>query len=61
MIRLFIPDPDPDFLPILDPGSRGQKGSGSRTQNPDPQHCKIPMKFNADPYRRYRLVSEKEP
>ncbi len=26
----FIPDPDPDFLPIPDPGSRGQKGTGSR-------------------------------
>ncbi len=28
--RPFIPDPDPDFLPIPDPGSRGQKGYGSR-------------------------------
>jgi hypothetical protein len=30
---MFIPDPDPDFLPILDPGYRGQKdtGSGSET------------------------------
>jgi hypothetical protein len=27
---LVIPDPDPDFLPIPDPGSRGQKGAGSR-------------------------------
>ncbi len=27
---LFIPDPDLDFLSILDPGSRGQKGTGSR-------------------------------
>jgi hypothetical protein len=35
---LFIPDPDPDFLPIPDPGSRGQKGTGSRIQDPDPQH-----------------------
>jgi hypothetical protein len=26
-----IPDPDPDFLPIPDPGSRGQKGTGSRS------------------------------
>jgi hypothetical protein len=25
-----IPDPDADFLPILDPGSRDQKGTGSR-------------------------------
>jgi hypothetical protein len=28
MIR--IPDPDPDFLPIPDPGYRGNKGTGSR-------------------------------
>ncbi len=27
---LFISDPDPDFLPIPDPGSRGEKGTGSR-------------------------------
>jgi hypothetical protein len=25
-----IPDPDADFLPIPDPGSRGKKGTGSR-------------------------------
>ncbi len=25
-----ISDPDPDFLPIPNPGSRGQKGTGSR-------------------------------
>jgi hypothetical protein len=31
--------PDPDFLPIPNPGSRGQKGTGSRIQDPDPQHC----------------------
>jgi hypothetical protein len=35
---LFIPDPDPDFLPIPDPGSRGQKGTGSRIPYPDLQH-----------------------
>ncbi len=27
---MFIQDTDLDFLPILDPGSRGQKGPGSR-------------------------------
>ncbi len=26
----LIPDPDPDFLPIPDPGLRGQKATGSR-------------------------------
>ncbi len=34
---LFIPDPDPDFLPISDPGSKGQKGTVSRIFDPDPQ------------------------
>jgi hypothetical protein len=28
-IRIPDPDPDPDFLPVPDPGSRGQKGTGS--------------------------------
>ncbi len=37
---LFIPDPDPDFLPIPDPGSRGQKGTRSRIPDPDQQHWK---------------------
>ncbi len=32
------PDPDADFLPIPDPGSRGQKGTRSRIPDPDPQH-----------------------
>jgi hypothetical protein len=30
--NMFFYDPDPDFLPIPDPGSRGQKGTGSRIQ-----------------------------
>ncbi len=38
---LFILIPDPDFLPIPDRGSRGQKGTGSRI--PDPQHCLLPL------------------
>ena len=25
--------------PFPDPGSRGQKGTGSRIPDPDPQHC----------------------
>ncbi len=28
----MIRDPDPVFLPIPDPGSRGQKGTGSRSR-----------------------------
>jgi hypothetical protein len=27
--------------PIPDPGSRGQKGTGSRIPDPDPQHCNV--------------------
>jgi hypothetical protein len=38
-----IPDPDADFLPIPDPGSRGQKGTGSRIRIRNTGH------FNADP------------
>ena len=46
-----IPDPDADFLPIPDPGSRGQKGTGSRIRirntghhsDADPQH--LPCSF----------------
>ncbi len=36
--RLFIPDPDPDLLPIPDPGSRGLKGARSWIPDLDPQH-----------------------
>jgi hypothetical protein len=32
---LRIPTLDPAFLPIPDPGSRGQKGTGSRIRNTD--------------------------
>jgi hypothetical protein len=31
--------PGSEFLPIPDPGSRGQKGTDSRIPDPDPQHC----------------------
>jgi hypothetical protein len=31
--RIQIPDPDLDFLPFPDPGSRAQKGTGSRIRN----------------------------
>jgi hypothetical protein len=30
--------PDPGFLPIPDPRSRCQKGTGSGIPDPDPQH-----------------------
>jgi hypothetical protein len=41
---LFIPDPDPDFLPIPDPGipDLGVKkvpDPGSLIPDPDKQHC----------------------
>ncbi len=34
----FILDPDPDFLPIPDPRSRGRKGTGSRIRTTSEQH-----------------------
>ncbi len=36
---LFIPDPDPDFLPIPDPKLRIQGSKRHRISDPDPQHC----------------------
>ncbi len=48
-----IPDPDADFLPIPDPGSRGQKGTRSRIPDPDPQHWMEPMlwiRIRLDPH-----------
>jgi hypothetical protein len=33
-----IPDPDPYFLPNPYPGSRGQKGTGSRIRHTDSNH-----------------------
>ncbi len=41
MIRDVIPDPDLDFLPIPDPGSRVKKISGSWIPDPDPQYCPV--------------------
>jgi hypothetical protein len=38
---LTILDLDPDFLSIPDPGSRGQKGTGSQIS--DPQHYPKPI------------------
>ncbi len=29
--------------PFPDPGSRGQKGTGSPIPDPDPQHCNLPI------------------
>ncbi len=36
---LFIPDPDPNFLPIPVPRSRIQGSERHRIPDPDPQHC----------------------
>jgi hypothetical protein len=36
---MFIPDPDLDFLPVPDPGSRGQNGTGSRIRNTGSGTC----------------------
>ncbi len=37
---MFTPNPDPDFLTIPDPGSRGQKGIGSRIRIRITDFCK---------------------
>jgi hypothetical protein len=49
---MFIPDPDLDILTILDPGSRRLKGTGSqiRIPDPDPQHWKVPVRYNYGGY-----------
>jgi hypothetical protein len=51
---VFIPDPYPNFLPIpdLDPGSRGQKGTGSRIRIRNTVRkswVKVHKFFDADP------------
>jgi hypothetical protein len=41
MIRAVHPGsriPNPEFLPVPHPGSSGQKGTGTRIPDPDPQH-----------------------
>jgi hypothetical protein len=48
---LFVPDPD--FLPIPDTGSRGQKGTGSRIRNTDKKG-----RLNIPSLERERLLSE---
>jgi hypothetical protein len=47
---MFLPDPDSDFLPIPDPGSRGQKGTGSRirihnTAGPHWNQCGLRIRY----------------
>ncbi len=60
---LFIPDPDPDFLPFPDPGSRGQKGTGSWIQGskrhriPDPGIKKAPDPGSGSATLNWTLVS----
>jgi hypothetical protein len=44
--KIWVWDPgseirDPEKKPIPDPGSRGQKGTGSRIPDPDPHHCRL--------------------
>jgi hypothetical protein len=37
--RIGILDPNPDFLPIPDPGIKKTPDHGSGILDPDPQHC----------------------
>ncbi len=41
-----IPDPDLDFLPIPDPGSRGQKGTGFRTRIRNTGHIGFTVRWS---------------
>jgi hypothetical protein len=38
-IWIWDPGSGKNLFRILDPGFRGQKGTGSRIPDPDPQHC----------------------
>jgi hypothetical protein len=44
-----IRDPGSGKNLIPDPGSRGQKGTGSRIPDPDPQHC-LSVCVSGQPY-----------
>jgi hypothetical protein len=39
MLQIRTPDPDPDFLPIPNPGVKKALEPGSWILDPDPQHC----------------------
>jgi hypothetical protein len=56
-IWVWDPGSGKNLFRIPDPGSRGQKGTGSRIQDPDPQHC-IPdpgVKKAPDPGSKIRI------
>jgi hypothetical protein len=45
---MLIPDPDLDFLPIPDPGSK-------RLWTPDPEHCFLPIESFKNSFVAYFL------
>jgi hypothetical protein len=51
---LFIPDPDPDFLPISVTGSSGQKGTESRIRIR--KHCNFGGQDGFSPSRNFFRV-----
>jgi hypothetical protein len=44
-VWVWDPGSGKNLFRIPEPGSRGQKGTGSRIPDPDPQHWKIQIKF----------------
>ncbi len=52
-MRDVHPDPDLDFLPIPDPGSRGQKGTGSRITD---RGSRIRIRNTEDNYKPVNFV-----
>ncbi len=57
MIRDVHPGSGSWLLPTQDPGTRGQKGTGSWITDPDPQHCDNP--FNELKVKAAKLAEDK--
>ena len=47
--------------PIPGPGSRGQKGTGSRIPDPDPQHCKFKLSWTGEKVWYFSSHEKKNP
>jgi hypothetical protein len=54
--KIWIWDPGSGKKPIPDPGSMGQKGTGSWIPDPDPQHCKNPRVLKVPVKRIFRQI-----
>ncbi len=57
---LFTPDLDPYFLPIPDPGSRGQKGTWSRIRNTGKYLCRNGLNCCISVYVEFTAVVRRQ-